>query len=197
MPKPAALIVVIAFVNTLAAAQPMASITVTANGGASAVVQPGEPVTIAAVLWQNQYCMAGVAGGTIVTDHAGQASDLRSRWFGLPTINFGMFQGGSRVNADFAFTPPGLLGASTPPQGMTFVPLWEYTLTLQTPGEYAVNWATPSAAPEILLYASPISFISFPVASTYIGATITVVPSPAAWPTVVAIAGLTPTRRRR
>lgn len=101
---------------THAAAQPMASITVTANGGGSATVQPGEPVTIRANFWQNGWCIGRAEGSTVDTNDAGHASNFSSWLPVLPTINFGSFQGSSRLGTEFAFTPPGFLGASTRPR---------------------------------------------------------------------------------
>lgn len=164
--------------TTLAIAQPMASITVTANGGAAAIVQPGESVTIRTQLWQNQWSFAGAQGGTIVENHSGHASNFSTTLPSLPTMLLGSFQGGSRVNADLALTPPGFLGSPTWPTGVTTFPFWQYTLTLDEPGTYDIKWVAPPNAPNIRLYQTIASFTFIEAQSTYIGATITVVPAP-------------------
>lgn len=196
MPHPTTLLAATCLSATLATAQPMASITVTANGGGSATVQPGEPVTISAQLWQGAFSIAGMAGGTVVTNNAGRASNFSTMLPGLPTINFGSFQGGSRVDADIAFTPPGFLGGTTPPMGQTTFAIWSYTLTLDEPGRYDVNWIAPASAPDIRLYMGIASFSFTPVPSLYIGATITVLPAPATAVLLVASPFVCGRRRR-
>ncbi len=193
--KKALALVAIAGLASVAAAQ-TATVRTTANGGAAAVVAPGSTVTIAVTIAHNQFAVAGLQGGAIITGNAGTGGNFATTIPGLPTVNMGSFTGGSRTGVDFAFTPPGFIGAATPPSGTNPMPVMTYDITGLAAGVYTINWVAPGSAPNVRLYASIGSFGFLEAQSTYTGATITVTPAPASL-ALVGLGGLVAGRRRR
>lgn len=178
----------------LAHAQATATVTTTVAGGPAITVEPGTPVRIAVRIAHDQFSVAGVYGGTIVTDNAGIASNFSTTIPSLPTVNFGSFVGGSRVGASIEFVP--LWTGPTPPSGTNPMPVWDYDLTLANPGTYQVNWVSPSATPYVRLYSSVGAFNFTEAQTTYIGATITVLPAPTSLAPLALTATIAPRRRR-
>jgi len=179
-----------------ATAHPLATVTTTVDGAASMTVQPGQPVAIAVRISHNAFHFAGIAGGTKVTDNAGLASNFSTTIPALPTVNFGAFVGGSRVGAEIVAMPPGFIGAVTPPFMFNPMPVWTYSLRLDDPGVYTINWVPTAQMPNVRLYQAISSFTSVEAQTTYTGATITVLPAPASL-TLLALSPITTRRRRR
>lgn len=173
----------------------LATVTTTANGSASITVQPGTPVQLSVSISHNQFKVAGFMGGTVVDGHAGTPSNFSTTIPSLPTAFFGSFVGGSRIGADIATPPPGF-GTPDPPFGQHPMPVWKYDLTIDQPGTYAVNWVAPAIAPNVRLFPTIGSFNFVEARTTYVGATITVVPSPASL-ALLALYPVTTHRRRR
>ncbi len=173
-----------------------ATVTTTANGGAAAIVAPGTTVTIAVRIAHDQFSVAGLQGGTIVLGNAGTGGNFATTIPGLPTVNMGSFNGGSRTGVDFAFTPPGFIGATTPPSGSNPMPVFTDDITGLVAGVYTINWVSPGTAPNVRLYASIGSFSFVEAASTYVGAVITVTPAPGSL-ALIGLGDLVAGRRRR
>lgn len=79
---------------------------------------------------------------------------------------------------------------------MSHFNLFTYTLVLDEPGQYIVDWQASSATPDIHIYTGVNSFSYVPAQSAYFGATITVVPALGSL-TMLAFGALTAPRRRR
>lgn len=202
--KKAFAIVVVAGTAGIASAQLIqASITTTANGGATAVIAPGGTVHIMSrVSWfpggGNTTQFAGAQGGIIVTGNAGSGANFISEFATGPLVNLGAFIGGSRTGMVFGVTPAFFTGGfMIPPSGNhTGITLGEYDLTLPNPGVYTVNWVASAAVPNVRIFPSVSSPAFVEASSTYILAEITVIPSPASL-ALVGLGGLVATRRRR
>lgn len=163
-----------------ALAQPgtQSTLLVTGNGLTSATVQVGEPVRLSVVIQHNGLSVAGFQGRVEITSNAGTPSNFTTQIPSLPTVVMGSFEGGSRTGIDVAFTPPGFVGGPIFPSAMNPMPVLEYDLTFDHWGEYAVNWIPSIEARNVRLYSS-ITPAPNPAPTTYLGALITVVPSPA------------------
>lgn len=178
-------------------AQPTATILTTANGGASATIAPGEIVSISVTLSHNAFSVAGFHGSTFITNNAGQGQNLSTFIPVHPLLPGLQFTGGSLLDVDIGFTPPGFIGGATPPSGQNPMTVWTYDIAGLTPGVYDINWIPDGAALDIRLYTSISSFTSVNAQSTYIGATITVVPSPGGLALALACPLVAARRRRR
>lgn len=173
----------------------LATVTTTANGSASITVQPGTPVQLSVSISHNQFKVAGFMGGTVVDGRAGTPSNFSTTIPALPTAIFGNFFGGSRIGADIATPPPGF-GTPDPPFGQHPMPVWKYDLAIDQPGTYAVNWVAPAIAPNVRLFPTIASFNFVEAQTTYVGATITVLPTPASF-ALLALVPFTTRRGRR
>ena len=194
--KKALALAVVAGLAGVASAQ-TATVTTTANGGAAASINPGESVTIAVnVGWSGGVQLAGLQGGTKVAGDAGSGSNFAFNLGSGPLINTGAFTGGSRLGMDVASGPPAFFGVNPLWSAPNPLNMMSYTLTISDPGVYQVIWQSPATAPSARLYenAGSISFLE--AQTTYIGATITVVPAPASL-ALVGLGGLVAGRRRR
>ncbi len=188
----------LAGVAAIASAQPAATVTTTVHGAASATISPGGSVHVEVKIAHNGAMVAGIFGGSVITDNAGTPSGFFTT---IPTIaaiplaSLGYFVGGSRVGADINNPPPGfptlLYPFYTNP-----MPVWEYDLALSDPGVYSIIWVSPAATPNIRLYPSLVSVSVVEAQTTYVGATITVTPTPSAT-AIIAICGVVARRGRR
>jgi len=168
-----------------------------ANGGHAATISPGEVVSIRVLIDHPFAAVAGIQGGSIITGNAGVGQNFATTIPSLPTVNLGSFAGGSRVGADIANTPPGFLGG-LPPTPFTEqpMPVWTYDIAGLTPGVYEINWVSPATAPNVRGYISISSFSFVEAQTTFTGATITVLPTPAT-AAVLVIPAAAMARRRR
>jgi len=189
-------ILLLAACPPVALAQPtiFATVTTTADGSPAVAVQPGTPVRLRVILSHTGATLAGIAGGTAVAGNAGAGSNFSTTIPSLPTVILGSFVGGSRLGADIANPPPSF-GPPSPPFGTNPMPVWQYDLTLNEPGVYEVNWVPAAFAPNVRIYRTISSFTYTEAQTTYVGATITVLPPPASL-TLLALFPLTARRRR-
>ncbi len=125
----------------------------------------------------------------------GAASGFTSTIPLLPTVFFGSFSGGSRVGADIANPPPGF-SMPFPPFASHPMPVWQYNITLSDPGIFSIIWVSPASAPNVRVYATVGSFNFTEAQTTYVGATITVTPTPSTI-TIIASCGVLARRGRR
>jgi hypothetical protein len=198
--KKALALVAVAGIAGVASAQ-SATMTVTANGSNAVNVNPGDSVTINAELsWTGAVQFAGVKGAIRVDGNAGAGSNFTSDFPAGLQVLYGAFNGGSREGLDFAVTPALFTGGQIiPPSGNSAgVTIGNYTLdtTGMAAGTYNVGWAGDTAAPNVRLYLTTTSPGFVEAQSTFVGATITVVPAPASL-ALVGLGGLVAGRRRR
>jgi len=177
------------------AAGQTAVVTTSVNNGGTATIEPGETVSVSVRIAHDRYAFANIQGGTVVDGNAGVGSNFATTIPNLPTVVLGSFVGGSRVGADIAF---GLdpMGGATPPSQQNPMPVWTYDITLHEPGVYEIVWVSPATRPNVLLWGAMHAFSLTEAQTTYVGATITVVPgAPTAG--VVGAFGLLAARRMR
>ena len=189
-------LVAVAGLASIATAQ-TAIVRTTANGAASATIPLGGTATIAVTIAHNQFSVAGIQGGSIISGNAGTAGNFATSIPAGALVVLGSFSGGSRTGVDIAFTPPGFTGGfAVPPSGTNPMPVFTYDITGLAVGVYTINWVSPSTAPNVRLYATAGSTNFLETQSTYTGATITVIPAPASL-ALVGLGGLVAGRRRR
>ena len=192
-------LVAVAGLAGVASAQ-SATMTVTANGGANASVLPGASVDIAASLtWGGAVQFAGVAGSIVVDGNAGAGSGFTSDFNAGALVNLGAFNGGSREGMDIAVTPAFFTGGViVAPSGNTTLNIGSYSLdtTGLAPGIYNVGFQATALAPNVRLFPSTSSPGFVEAQTTYVGASIEIVPAPASL-ALVGLGGLVVGRRRR
>jgi hypothetical protein len=193
-------LVAVAGIAGVASAQ-TATMTVTADGTNAVTVNPGESVNINAELsWTGAVQFAGVKGAIRVEGNGGAGSNFTSDFPAGLQVLYGAFNGGSREGMDFAITPALFTGGTIiPPSGNSSgVTIGNYTLdtTGMAAGTYNVGWEAEPTAPSVRLYLTTTSPGFVEAQSTYIGATITIVPAPASL-ALVGLGGLVAGRRRR
>lgn len=198
--KKALALVAIAGLASLANGQ-AATMRVTANGGAAAVVAPGANVVIdATVSFTPGMQFAGTKGNLNVQGNVGSGSGFTSDFAAGALVNLGAFTGGSRTGMDIAVTPAFFTGGfMVPPSGNSAgIKLANYTLSTAgvAAGTYTVAWNADATAPSVRLFASTASPNFSEATTTYVGATITITPAPASL-ALVGLGGLVAGRRRR
>jgi len=204
--KKALALVAVAGIAGVASAQ-VATMAVTANGAAAALVTPGQVVTIAAnVTWPGgpqtggNIQFAGIKGGIAVQGNAGAGNNFTSAFSSGGLVNLGSFNGGSRTGIDIAVTPAFFTGGFiVPPSGNSAglnIGTYNLDTTGMAAGVYTIGWAADSAAPNIRLFPSTSSPAFVEAQSVYVGAVLTVVPAPASL-ALVGLGGLVAGRRRR
>ncbi|MCA9287010.1 MAG: hypothetical protein KDA05_00410, partial [Phycisphaerales bacterium] len=104
--KKALALIAVAGLAGVAAAQPVATVNTTVNGGASVSVAPGATISVASVVsWTGGVQFAGIQGGVAVQGNAGAGSNFTSEFTAGTLVNLGAFNGGSREGMDIAVTP--------------------------------------------------------------------------------------------
>jgi hypothetical protein len=170
-----------------------ATVVTTVDGGAAATIQQGGSVRISVRVGHSGFNIARMVGGSIITGHAGVGSNFHSSLPDEPTIVLGAFSGGSRIGGDIMFLP----AVGTSPAWPNPLPIWEYDVSGLAPGVYAVGWQADPAFPNVRIYQSWSSFTFLEAQTTYVGATITVVPAGTPTAGIVGAFGLLAARRRR
>lgn len=167
-----------------------ATLTASANGQPAVTVQPGEPVSIhVQITFAAGPLLAGAKGDLRITADAGTPSNFQFHLTG-PLVNTGTFVGGSRPGIDIAATPPGF---GQPSNWASLLDVLTYDVQFANPGVYLVAWAAPASAPNIRLFPTGTTASFVEAQTSYVGATITVLPTP---PTLALLA-LTPLAARR
>ena len=194
-----------------ALAQPSALVVTTltdpATGAPIAEVAPGQTVRMrTTVSWEPIGTqMAGIAGDMLVTPlnpggGVGVSSNRVSEYTPGVLVNLGAFSGDDVLGIDIAVTPAFFTGGfQVPPtwnaDGIDFIG-FDWLAPAET-GVYEFRFQPNALAPNFRIYpiaASP-AFIEVP--TTYLSATVEVIPTPAATPLLVVVAFANPSRRRR
>lgn len=172
-----------------------ATVSVLADDHHNLTVQPGQPVAIDVIVTFDALQLANIQGDLRVTGDAGTPSNFRFNLGAGPLIHTGSFVGGSRTGIDIASGPPLFFGVTVGWNNPSY-PL-SYTLTFDQPGTYDIAWQAPPTAPNVRVYASFATASFVEAQTTYLGATITVLPAPASLAAVALAAFASSTRRRR
>lgn len=163
------------------------------------IVNPGQVVHIDAVLsWTssaNQF--AGARGGLIASPNVGAGSAIQSAYVPGALVNLGQINGGSLVGLDIAQTPAFFTGGfMVPPSGQYLgFELVSYDWTAPTSGfegEVLFDFVAHPNKPNIEFFGSGPLWV--PPMTTWIGTSLTVVPTP---PTIGAFGILALARHRR
>ncbi|MEZ6235441.1 MAG: hypothetical protein R3B68_14740 [Phycisphaerales bacterium] len=176
----------------LARAQPSAVVVTTLTdplaGTPVSAIAPGQTVRMrTTVSWEPLGTqMAGIAGDMLVTPltpggGVGASSNRVSEYTPGVLVNLGAFSGDDVVGIDIAVTPAFFTGGFlTPPtwnaDGIDFIG-FDWTAPSE-PGDYEFRFQPKAAAPNFRAYLHPASPLFSEIATTYIGAIITVTPAP-------------------
>lgn len=192
----------------LAAAQPSAlvvtNLTDPATGAPVAEVTPGETVRMRTTIsWQGGIQMAGIAGDVLVAPltpggGVGVPTNRYSEYVAGTLVKLGTFQGDDLLGIDIAVTPICFTGGFVvPPSGnATGIDFIGFDWAAPTePGDYEFRFQPSALAPNFRVYTSGTSPAFIEVPTTYIAASVTVIPAPAA-PLLALAAAFAPRRRR-
>ncbi|MCA9288762.1 MAG: hypothetical protein KDA05_09275 [Phycisphaerales bacterium] len=143
------------------------------------LVEPGQSVRIYATIeYSGAVQIAGVAGSLLATPNVGAAGAPYTPLGGI-LVNVGMASGGGIEGYDVASVPPFFTGGLTLP-GWSLSPslILEYQWTAPaTPGVVEFDFVASPLAPNVRLYAQLQSPAFTEAQTTYVGASLTVVPS--------------------
>ncbi|MCB9840876.1 MAG: hypothetical protein H6809_04400 [Phycisphaeraceae bacterium] len=193
-----------------ASAQPSAlvvtNLTDPVSGTTLASIAPSQTLRMRTrVSWQGGVQMAGIAGDMLVTPLTpgggeGVPANRYSEYAVGALVSLGAFAGDDLLGIDIAVTPAFFQGGwIIPPSyssnGIDFIG-FDWTAPSE-PGEYAFRFQPSALAPNLRVYPTTVSPAFIEVPTTYIAASVTVIPTPAAVPLLVLAAASTSSRRRR
>lgn len=181
---------------TMATAQ-SASVTVT-HTHPTGLVQPGETIRINVILtWTGVFALHHIAGEAVATPDVGMAASPYAPNGPSPFVNPGSPDLGSIRGVDIMSGPPGFLGGPSPYFASPLYFLrYDWTAPTQA-GEVEFTWISRPDLPNALFYQQYASIEPIVVPTTYLGTSITVVPTPAPAAVLILSAGALSSRRRR
>lgn len=175
------------------------SVTITAShDDPDGIVAPGQGVTISFNIFHTGFHSVGDWSGDAAIAPAGGTVTNPVYAVGSPFVTTGTPGPGGITGIAFQGLPPAFAG------GGGFNPPWLYedfeflrcTWTAPSePGVYNFDWTPAPQFPVVQGYQTTVSVALTPYPTTYLGATLTVIPAPAAAPLLLA-AALAPRRRR-
>lgn len=180
----------------------LATVRVTHNS-ALGTIAPGETLRVTARLsWTEQMQWAGLRGDLLATDDAGLASNVGFHPFLMPgaLVRHGVPVGGSVKGTDIA-SVPGFFTATVPPPYSNWWGVEFFSYDWTAPSVSAPTWidfafvADPDA-PNVRLYPTSTSPMFVEAITTYVPASILVVPAPSSLG-LAAMLGIWACARRR
>ncbi len=179
-----------------------ATVTVSHNDP-DGIVEPGQTIRLSMHLtWTPNMQLAGFAGqfriDPATTGADGTITNRLSAFWPGALVNLGLIQRDDIVGIQVASIPHFFTPMVTPPWANwggldAFSHDW---IAPATPGQYNIAFLADPVAPNVRLYPATVSANFVEAQTTYIGASITVTPSPASLITLAA-ASLIHSRRRR
>ncbi|MCA9288301.1 MAG: hypothetical protein KDA05_06945 [Phycisphaerales bacterium] len=173
------------------------TVTITAShDDPDGIVAPGQTVHITHTLSMTAYMVSDWRGDAAVTPNLGAASNISSYFVPSPWASFTGPSGGSVVGFAASHPVPLFVPVVIPPWNAPQSILMEYDWTAPSePGVYEFRWTPHPSSPLVSGYLSSTTGVLTPYPTTYLGATLTVIPAPAAAPLLLA-AALVPNRRQ-